>query len=135
MPDHISHEINKIKDAVVFTESKIQNPEISPNYVSAKALADQSAGMMLQDMRTFLQTNEQVITIGIGKAIALSLDSKNTTAQKGGIEALAAIERLMMRLPQFAQSVEQTANSILTQFGNPNAEYLNKMENSSEFNK
>lgn len=126
MSDRINN--TALNDSINFIESKVLNPSTPPTTLSAKAIADQSAAMMVQDMRSFLQANQQVITIGLGKAIALSVNSKDPSLQKGGIEAIGALERLLMTMPQFAKSIETIANSILTEFGNPKAEYLKNQQ-------
>ncbi len=103
----------QVQNAVEFTETKVLQAEAKPMIGTSKAMADQAAAMMVQDMRAFLQGSEQVITMGTAKAIALLMDP---ATQPTGEKALKAIEQLMTVLPTYATDIGTAAGKILTEF-------------------
>lgn len=76
-------------------------------------MIDQAAGMMVQDMQSFLQGSEQIMMVAIAKAAKMA--TSPDTAQNGpGIAALAAFQTFMPLLPQFATDIGESANDIIS---------------------
>ncbi len=105
----------QIQNAVEFIEAQVLQPEVDPIASSAKAMANQAAAMMVQDVASFVKGNEQVITVGIAQAIAMIM-SQEKPKQEAGAAALAALETVMTKLPTFAQSIGKTAGGIISDF-------------------
>lgn len=94
----------------------LQNGSVGLNG-TAKPMADQAAAMMLEDMRSFLQGSEQIMTIALGKATAMALSPDPATAEAGN-KALTSITGVLNTLPTFASSIGQSATDIAKNFDN-----------------
>lgn len=79
----------------------------------SNALVDQAAGMMVQDMRGFLQGSEQLLMAGYGKAVAYIVDP-NTTVQ--GAEMSVALTAIMAELALYSAAIGKTASGLITDF-------------------
>lgn len=95
----------------------------------SQPLADQSAAMMIEDMRSFMQGAQQMITVAIAKATAMTL---NETTAKTGKDALNSIESLMEKITKYGENVNDLASNIVNNFetGNsaPNSSLINNFE-------
>lgn len=78
----------------------------------AKPLADQAAAMMVQDMRSFLQGTEQILTIAIAKALAEVVQSDGAR----GTTALETCKKFLKDLPDFAKGIGSAASEITNDF-------------------
>ena len=103
--------MQQVQNAIEFVETLVLQPDVQPMQATAKLMADQAAAMMIQDMRSFLQGNEQVLTLAISKAIAMIL-----AGDPQGEKALKQIEGFMEKLPAFATSIGTAASGIVTEF-------------------
>ncbi len=99
-------------DSVIFINEQVLKPDANPMSVGAKQIADQAAAMMVQDMRSFLQGNEQVLTIAIARSLNKVVESDGADGSK----ALAICEELLLKLPKFAEAIGASAGSIITEF-------------------
>ena len=100
-------------DSVVFINNQVLKPDAKPMSGIAKPMADQAAAMMIQDMRSFLQGTEQVLTI----AIARALNKVVETDGADGSKALAICEELLTKkLPEFATAIGDSATKISKDF-------------------
>ncbi len=111
----ISPGLAQVQEAVQFTNEQVLQPDVKPMGATAKVVADQAAAMMLQDVRSYLQSNEQVLTIATAKAIAMIM-SQNPQEQQAGTKALEAIAQVQTSLPVFASAITTTAVEITTSF-------------------
>lgn len=104
--------LSAIMDAVQFTNREVLDPPAGtiPD-MGAKALADQAAAMMIQDMRSYLQSTEMVLIPATAKAIAQILND-----EPSGAVALAAIETLMEKLPAYATGIAEAAGNVTKDF-------------------
>ena len=104
--------LTAIIDAVTFTNSQVLDPPSASDLdMGAKTLADQAAAMMIQDMRTYLQSIEMVMVPATAEAIALIL-----AGNPNGETALTAIEKFMGTLPGYATGIATAAGSVTTDF-------------------
>ncbi|MGB5687348.1 MAG: hypothetical protein WBM35_16180 [Candidatus Electrothrix sp.] len=78
----------------------------------AKPLADQAAAMMLQDMRSYLQSSEQILASAMAKALEQMLSSDGAKGSK----TLEQCEKLMVKLPEYAAKIASTAGKIPAEF-------------------
>lgn len=99
--------------AVKFVNKTVLNSKVQGMQGSSKTLADQASAMMIQDMRAFVQGNEQLITAGMGKAIALMVDPATT---EKGVKAAEALTKVMQDLSKFATTIGTSASSVMTSF-------------------
>ncbi len=102
----------QIQNAVEFTNESVLQPDVKPINATAKMLADQAAAMLIQDARSYLQGNEQILTMATAKALALILSGEIAK----GTAAMAAITTLQVALPTFAAAIGTTATAIATEF-------------------
>lgn len=108
-----------VKDAVQFTNGAVLDPtkglsgKILPTgmQVGANALADQAGAMMIQDVRSFLQSMEMIMVPAAALALSESLDSN-----PAGAETLALIQTTMVGLSAFATDVITVAGETKTVF-------------------
>lgn len=98
---------------VEFINAEVLQPEVTPITGMAKPLADQAAAMMIQDTQSFLQSNEQVLTIAIAKAAALML---NEATAATGQAALQEYATFLTSLSTYSAAVGTTATAIASEF-------------------
>jgi hypothetical protein len=79
---------------------------------TANLIADQSAAMMIEDMRTFVQGNEQVLMIAIAKCLAQIVE---TDGAKGTM-ALTQCEDFMTYLTTYVTKIGAAAGGISADF-------------------
>ena len=106
-----------IKGAVKFINRQVLKPEVKPITGTAKTMADQAAAMMIEDMRSFLQGTEQILTAALAKAAAQALNPDPTIAATGQA-ALASLSTVLGDLPVFAQGIGDAATTIAYRFDN-----------------
>lgn len=104
---------SSVDQEVEFINKEVLQPVVTPITGLAKPMADQAAAMMIQDMQSFLQGTEQVLTIAIAKAAALMLDEKTIPA---GTAALAAYTGVLTELTTFSTAVGLSATTIASGF-------------------
>ncbi len=100
------------EEGVTFINEQVLRPKAEPMSGTAKPLADQAAAMIDQDMRSFLQGTEQVLTIAIAKALAKITETDGAE----GAKALEQCERLLTKLPKFASKIGKSAAAISKEF-------------------
>ncbi|TMJ18873.1 MAG: hypothetical protein E6G92_03340 [Alphaproteobacteria bacterium] len=108
-----------VQEAVRFTNRKVLDPtkglsgEILPTgmQVGANALADQAGAMMIQDMRSFLQSMEMIMVPATARALNESLEDN-----PAGPATLVLIQELMGELPVFAGAIITEAAETKTVF-------------------
>lgn len=98
---------------VEFINAEVLQPDVTPITGMAKPMADQAAAMMIQDTQSFLQSNEQVLTIAIAKAAALML---NEATAATGQAALTAYATFLTSLATYSGTVGSTATAIASEF-------------------
>ncbi|MEL6142431.1 MAG: hypothetical protein AAFU67_12510 [Bacteroidota bacterium] len=103
-----------VQNAVEFTDTHVLQPDVKPIQGTSKTMADQAAAMLIQDMRSFMQGSEQIITVGMAKSIALMLDPATEQIGNNGLQQL---ENLLTKLPEFAAKMGSTATKIANEFG------------------
>ncbi|MCY4045409.1 MAG: hypothetical protein OXE99_10040 [Cellvibrionales bacterium] len=101
------------QDAVSFINNQVLQPDVKPIQGTAKPMADQSAAMMLEDMRSFLQSNEQVMLVAIAQAAKLATNPE--TVEEGAI-AMNTITSALEKLPTYAESIGDAASHIVNTF-------------------
>lgn len=107
---------SRAEESVKFINKEVLNPSVTPIEGTAKPLADQAAAMMIQDARTFLQGNEQVLTVAIAKATQMALNP-TPNISKVGNEALQSLGTVLDKLTDFSTKVGTSAASISSEFG------------------
>jgi hypothetical protein len=108
-----------VQDAVRFTNAEVLDPtkglsgEILPTgmQLGANSLADQAGAMMIQDMRSFLQSIEMVIVPATALALSESLEG-----DPAGAETVGLIQTLLTELPVFAGAIIAEAGETKTVF-------------------
>lgn len=98
---------------VEFINAEVLQPTVTPITGMAKPMADQAAAMMIQDMQSFLQGNEQVLTIAIAKAAALMLDPET---EETGEKALNAYAAFLGKLSDYSGKIGKSAAGIASDF-------------------
>ncbi|MEO0404594.1 MAG: hypothetical protein AAF193_06960 [Bacteroidota bacterium] len=88
-------------------------PKVKPFKGSAKVMADQAAAMMIQDARSFLQSNEQIFTVAMAQAAKLLLE---TQTQQTGTDAMVALNSALLNLSNYASVIGKTASEITYEF-------------------
>lgn len=104
------------EQAVNFINKTVLKPDAAPMGGTSQLIADQAAGMMVQDMRSFIQGTQQILTIAIAKA-AKEVVNPETTAE--GTAAITALNTLMTDLSTYASSIGTTASGIVADFKEP----------------
>jgi hypothetical protein len=109
-----------VRQAVTFTNAQVLDPtanlsgQIKPTGmdVGANALADSAAAMMLQDMRSYLQSTEMVLVPVTAAAFAAMLAD-----DPAGQATLNGIEKMLGILTTFSANVITNAAAIQSDFG------------------
>lgn len=107
--------LSVVEQAVAFTNAQVLDPTAglsgSPKSagmdVGGKALADQAVGMMVQDLRGFVQSMEMILVVAAAKAI-----EKMLGGPEGGAAAATHVTALMRELPAFAAGMSALGNSL-----------------------
>lgn len=105
-----------MEHTVQFVNQEVLNATITPMNGMAKPMVNQAAAMMVQDVQTFLQGNEQILTVAIAKAISYTLDSSDPAKQAAGTATIGIITGLLTSLNEFSASVGETATTIASEF-------------------
>jgi hypothetical protein len=102
-PAQITEQAQQLYQALLQT-----NPPLAT--AAGRMMASQTAALMLEDMRAFLQGSEQVLLVALAKAAQLATE-ENTTEQ--GKLALAAVAE---SLRTFASEITESASQVATVF-------------------
>lgn len=87
------------------------NPELAT--AASRIMANQTAALMLEDMRSFLQGSEQLLLVALAKAAQLATEEK--TADQGKV-ALGSVTEALQGLTLFAREITAAAHSVATAF-------------------
>lgn len=87
------------------------NPQLAP--AASRMMANQTAALMLEDMRAFLQGSEQLLLVALAKAAQLATQEK--TADQGKV-ALSSVTEALQGLTTFAREMTTAASSVATAF-------------------
>lgn len=98
--------------AVSFINQEVLQPNGTPIKGTAKPMADQSAAMLIEDMRSFMQGNEQVMSIAIAKATKMLLDKEDP---QGTILNILTTQ-VLPNLANFATTIGISASGIVSGF-------------------
>ncbi len=98
--------------SVEFINQQVLQPDVKPIMGTSKVMADQAAAMMIQDVETFLQGNEQMMTVAAGAAIALVL-----AGDENGEKTLTQLGNWLVTINTYAAGVGVTATEIAATFG------------------
>lgn len=98
--------------SVTYINAEVLSPTSSPMSNTANLIADQSAAMMIEDMRSFVQGNEQVLAIAISRC----LDQIIKTDGLEGTVALEQCTKFMTELTVFATAMGTAAGGISSDF-------------------
>jgi hypothetical protein len=109
-----------VQQAVTFTNAQVLDPTahlsgtIKPTGmdVGADALADSAGAMMLQDMRTYLQSTEMILV-----PVAAAAFAEILAGNEAGQTALTGIEDMLGYLTTFSANVIKNAATIQADFG------------------
>ncbi len=109
-----------VRQAVTFTNAQVLDPtanlsgkvQLTGMDVGANALADSAAAMMLQDMRSYLQSTEMVLV-----PVAAAAFSQILAGNPAGETALTGIEQMLGYLTAFSTGVIANAATIQADFG------------------
>jgi hypothetical protein len=96
--------VQDTEDGVKFINDQVLNATATPMTGSAKIMADQAAGMMLEDMRGFVQGMEQLVTVGMGQAIAQVL-----AGNPNGAKAVEQLTYVLSNLATYAINIGAAA--------------------------
>lgn len=107
-PTGVTPGMAMVQEAVRFTNNAVLDPTahlsgtILPTGmdVGANALADQAAAMMIEDVRSFLQSMEMIMVPAAARALSETLQN-----EPGGELTIGAISTLMADITGFASSV------------------------------
>jgi len=109
-----------VRQAVAYTNAQVLDPTanlsgtVKPTGmdVGADALADSAGAMMLQDMRTYLQSTEMILV-----PVAAAAFGEVLAGNENGEKTLAQIEKMLGYLTAFSASVITNAATIQKDFG------------------
>jgi|GEM_PF-3550334 len=98
-----------VEQAVAFTNAQVLDPtaglsgtiKLTGMDVGGMELADQAVGMMVQDLRGFLQSMEMILVVAAAKVIEKLLGTP-----EGGAAAAQHVTDLMRELPAFAAAIK-----------------------------
>lgn len=107
--------LQAVEGAVDYVNKTVLSSQVTGMTGTSQTLADQAAAMMIQDVRAFMQGNEQLITAGMGKAISYVVDPATT---KKGEDMIKALSTAMKDLTTFAGEVAKAASGVLQDFQN-----------------
>lgn len=91
------------------------NPELAT--AASRLMANQTAALMLEDMRCFLQGSEQLLLLALAKAAKLATQEQST---EQGKVALGSVTEALRGLTLFARDITSTAQSVATAFDHKN---------------
>jgi hypothetical protein len=119
LDDPVTPGMAMVQSAVQFTNHQVLDPTkglsgtILPTgmQVGANALADQAGAMMIQDMRSFLQSMEMIMVPATALALSESLEDN-----PAGPATLLLIQSLMTELPVFAGAIIAEAEATSAVF-------------------
>ena len=97
-----------IQDSLKFTDDRVLKADIVPAAATGKILADQAAGMLMQDVESFSQGMMQIATAAISKVTAEII----ATDGAQGETALTQITQTLGELPTFITDMATAAQSI-----------------------
>ncbi len=98
---------------VAFINQQVLQPVSKPMDGGSKMIADQAAALMVEDMRSFLQGCEQILTVAMAKAAALAT---NPATVSEGTVAIQSVTTAMAALPTYATNIAGSAGSIISAF-------------------
>jgi hypothetical protein len=98
---------------VAFINQQVLHPVSKPMDGGSKMIADQAAALMVEDMRSFLQGCEQILTVAMAKAAALAT---NPATVSEGTVAIQSVTTAMAALPTYATNIAGSAGSIIGAF-------------------
>ena len=109
-----------VRQAVTFTNAQVLDPtanlsgtvKLTGMDVGANALADSAGAMMLQDMRSYLQSTEMILVPVTALAFAEILEGN-----PAGETALTGIQQMLGYLTKFSADVITNAATIQKDFG------------------
>lgn len=109
-----------VRQAVTFTNAQVLDPtanlsgqiKLTGMDVGANALADSAGAMMLQDMRSYLQSTEMVLV-----PVAAAAFAEILAGNENGQKALTGIEQMLGYLTTFSTNVIANAATIQADFG------------------
>lgn len=87
------------------------NPQLAA--AASRLMANQTAALMLEDMRCFLQGSEQVLLVALAKAARLATEETSTEQGKA---ALNAVTDALQGLTGFARELTAAASAVATAF-------------------
>lgn len=87
------------------------NPQLAS--AASRLMANQTAALMLEDMRSFLQGSEQLLLVALAKAAQLATEEQ--TVDQGKV-ALNAVTDALQSLTSFAREMTTAAASVATAF-------------------
>lgn len=87
------------------------NPQLAS--AASRLMANQTAALMLEDMRCFLQGSEQLLFVALAKAAHLA--TEETTTEQGKA-ALSAVTDALQGLTGFARELTAAASAVATAF-------------------
>lgn len=105
-PEHIAAQIDAAYQHLIQA-----NPQLAKGAV--RLMAHQTAALMLEDMRSFLQGSEQMLLLALAKAAQLATQEK--TAEQGKV-ALTSVTEALQGLTLFAREISSAASSVATVF-------------------
>lgn len=118
--DGITPGMAMVRQAVSYTNAQVLDPtsalsgtvKLTGMDVGANALADSAGAMMLQDMRTYLQSTEMVLV-----PVAAAAFGEILLGNENGQKALSEIEKMLGYLTTFSANVIKNAATIQEDFG------------------
>lgn len=118
--DGITPGMAMVRQAVTFTNAQVLDPtaklsgqvKLTGMDVGANALADSAAAMVLQDMRSYLQSTEMVLV-----PVTAAAFSEILAGNPAGETALTGIQQMLGYLTAFSTDVIANAATIQADFG------------------
>lgn len=103
-----------VQGAINFSNNAVLKADFSPMTGTGKLLAEQAAGMMMQDVTSFSQGLMQIATAAIAKATAEII----ATDGEKGKKSLTEINTALAELPKFVTKMADAAKHIDDDFSN-----------------
>ena len=105
-PDQTNEQIQAVYQHLIQA-----NPQLAS--AASRIMANQTAALMLEDMRSFLQGSEQLLLVALAKAAQLATQEKTTDQGK---VALNAVTDALQALTTFAREMTAAAGSVSAAF-------------------
>lgn len=102
--------LQQIQHGLEIIDNRVLDAKVKNYLGTGKPIVDQSAALMVEDTRAFVQGMEQVFMMAMSKATSMLLDAKT---MKTGAEAMGYIQSAMKFLPAYTVQMGESAAEVV----------------------